>query len=244
MRWINEVCMASERLDKLLSASGRFTRSEARAAVLGGRVSVNGAAALRPEMKILRMDLVIADGEAVDTAEFVYYMLHKPADTVSAVTDERFKTVLDLFPEAVKKRGVFPAGRLDADVTGLLVVTDDGGYAHRLTSPRSGVKKIYEAVTDGALTEADVRAFAQGIVLADGTAYRPAKLQVDGGDCRRGRVTVTEGKYHEVKNLFAVRSRKVLELRRVAIGALALDETLRPGAFRPMSPEEAAKALL
>jgi len=236
--------MAEERLDKILSGTGLFTRSEARAAITGGRVTADGQVLLHPERKVSRTSTITVDGEPVDAAEFVYYMLYKPEGCVSAVTDDRWPTVVELFPAALRARGIFPAGRLDADVTGLLIVTDDGGYAHRVTSPRSDVEKVYEARTDGLLTDADAAAFSEGIILADGTRYRPAKLEVSPQDQHFAHVTVTEGKYHEVKNLFAARSRKVLTLRRVCIGRLVLDPTLGPGDFRRITPEEANLAIL
>jgi 16S rRNA pseudouridine516 synthase len=236
--------MAEERLDKILSGTGLYTRSEARAAVTGGRVAVDGRTVLRPEQKVLRTSCITADGAQVDTAEFIYYMLYKPAGCVSAVADDRWPTAVGLFPAALRARGIFPVGRLDMDVTGLLIVTDDGGYAHRVTSPRSGVDKVYEAQTDGELTAADEAAFSAGIVLPDGTRYRPAKLEISSLDSRCARVTVTEGKYHEVKNLFEALDRQVLALRRVRVGQLCLDLSLRPGEFRRMKPEEAELAVL
>lgn len=236
--------MAEERLDKILSGTGYFTRSEARAAVTGGRVIVDGRTVLHPEQKVLRTSRIAVDGTQIDTAELVYYMLYKPAGCVSAVADDRWPTAVELFPTALRARGIFPVGRLDMDVTGLLIVTDDGGYAHRVTSPRAGVEKVYEAQTDGVLTAADGAAFSAGIVLPDGTCYRPAKLEVSLLDSRCARVTVTEGKYHEVKNLFAARGRQILALRRVRVGHLCLDQSLEPGEFRRMEPEEAELAVL
>ncbi len=235
--------MPGERLDKLLAGSGRYTRSEARAAVAAGRVTVDGAVVTRPEAKFSRACRVEADGQPVETAEFVYYMMNKPAGCISATEDEKYPAVTRLLPRELRERGLFPVGRLDADVTGLLILTDDGRYAHRVTSPRAGIPKRYEARLDGPVTQDDARAMAAGTVLADGTQYRPALLEIDGTEPCRAVVTVTEGKFHEVKNLFAARGRKVLALRRLSIGALALDGDLAEGAFRPMTPERALDAL-
>lgn len=231
--------MEQERLDKLLCATGRYTRAEARRLIASGRVTVDGAVVRRPEAKVCRSSAVMAGGEALDTAEFVYYMMNKPAGYISTGRDRNYPSAEELLPEELRKRGLFPAGRLDADVTGLLLLTDDGAYAHRVTSPRSGVEKVYRVHADGVLTEKDVKALAAGVIMEDGTAYRPAVLAVSGEDARRGLITVTEGKYHEVKNLLASRGRRVLSLERVAIGGLRLDGALGPGRIRRLTPEEA-----
>ncbi len=235
--------MPQERLDKLLAGSGRYTRSEARAAIAAGRVTVDGAAVTRPEAKFARDCRVLADGRPVETAEFVYYMMNKPAGYICATADEKYPAVTRLLPKELRARGLFPVGRLDADVTGLLILTDDGRYAHRVTAPRSETPKRYEALLDAPVGEADAEAMAAGTTLADGTCYRPALLEPDASAPCRAVVTVTEGKFHEVKNLFAVRGRRVLSLRRLSIGSLALDETLAAGEYRQMTPEEALSAL-
>ncbi len=230
--------MALERLDKLLSASGLYSRSQARAVILAGRVTVDGAAVRRPEMKIDRSGAVMAEGRAVDTARFVYYMMNKPAGYISATQDGAWPAVTGLLPKELQGRGVFPAGRLDADVTGLLLLTDDGVFAHRVTSPRSGIRKEYEVLVDGPLTEVHVSALAAGVTMADGTAYRPALLRLDASQPRRGVVTVTEGRFHEVKNLMTFCGRRVERMRRLAIGGLRLDEDLAEGAVRRLTMEE------
>ncbi len=235
--------MPQERLDKLLAGSGRYTRSEARAAVAAGRVTVDGAVVTRPEAKFSRDCRVLADGQPVETAEFVYYIMNKPAGYICATEDEKYPAVTRLLPRELRARGLFPVGRLDADVTGLLILTDDGRYAHRVTAPRSETPKRYEALLDAPVTEDDVAAMAAGTTLADGTRYRPALLEPDASDPCRAVVTVTEGKFHEVKNLFAVRGRRVLALRRLAIGSLVLDEALAEGEWRQMTPQEALSAL-
>ena len=229
--------MRSERLDKLLCASGLYTRSEARALIASGRVTVDGAAVRKPETQIDRTSSIVAAGRPVDTAEYIYIMLHKPAGTVSASKPEgRLPPVTELLPTAWQRRGVGCVGRLDADVTGLLLLTDDGAYIHRVTSPRSEIAKTYAVTLDGPVTDADVRALAEGVTLRDGTVYRPAVLAPLAGSAAL--VTVTEGKYHEVKNLMAVIGRRVLAMRRESIGRLRLDPSLPPGGFRRLTDTE------
>ena len=168
------------------------------------------------------------------------YMLDKPAGVVTATADREQKTVLELFPPQLR-RGLAIAGRLDKDTTGLLLLSDDGDWIHRIISPRSHVKKVYLAETDGTPTDADITAFEQGITLRDGTVCLPARLEVLApGRCR---VTVEEGKYHLVRRMLASVGAPVTALRRVQIGALPLDETLGPGGFRALTEAEIEAAL-
>lgn len=229
--------MPLQRLDKLLSDSGHFTRSEARNAIRAGRVRVNGDAVRKPEEKYdAEKDAITVDGEALSCALFRYLMLHKPAGVLSATDDPKQTTVLDLLPPHLRKQGLFPVGRLDKDTTGLLLLTNDGDFAHRVISPKKHVPKRYRATLDGPIGPEDVAAFAEGLVLADGTQCLPAALErAEGGE---GIVTVFEGKYHQVKRMFAARGRTVTALHRERIGALWLDEALDPGAFRELRPDE------
>ena len=233
--------MKMERLDKILSGSGLYTRSQARTVIQAGRVTVDATPVRRPEAKVSRGAVIQAEGRTVDTAEFVYYMMNKPAGTVCATEDDRmYPAVTGLLPKDLQNRGLFPVGRLDADVTGLLLLTDDGAFAHRVTAPRSEIPKTYEVDVDAALSAEDAAALAAGVTMPDGTAYRPALLVLDDARPCRGLVTVTEGKYHEVKNLMASRGRTVVAMRRLSIGALRLDGTVEPGQIRRLTDEEAA----
>lgn len=237
--------MERERLDKILSGTGRFTRAAAREAIAAGLVTVDGAVVRRPETKVSRRSAIAAGGEPIDTAEFVYYMMNKPAGYVSAARPEGpYPAVAALLPEHLQKRGLFCAGRLDADVTGLLLLTDDGAFAHRVTAPRGEIPKTYRVRTDGPLSQEDAAALAAGTVLRSGVTYRPARLVIDGDDPTRGLVTVTEGKFHEVKNLLAVRGRRVLAMERLSVGALSLDPRLAPGQFRRLREEEVAQCFI
>lgn len=229
--------MALTRLDKLLADSGRYSRSEARALIRAGRVGADGAVVRQPEAKLDPGSArITVDGEAICCVSKRCLMLYKPAGVLSATEDARQRTVLDLLPPEYRKMGLFPVGRLDKDTTGLLLLTNDGDLAHRVISPKKHVPKVYRAEVDGTLDEADRAAFAEGIALGDGTQCLPARLELLALDV--GRVTVYEGKYHQVKRMFAARGKHVTALHRASIGALALDENMAPGDFREMLPEE------
>ena len=228
--------MALVRLDKLLTDTGKASRSEARRLIRDGRVAADGLVCRQPEARVEDTAELSLDGEIIGSSA-VCLMLHKPAGVLSATEDAAQKTVLDLLPVQLRRQGYFPVGRLDKDTTGLLLLTTDGDLAHRIISPKKQVEKQYLARVDGVLTEEDVRAFAEGISLADGTRCLSAGLELlDGG--RTVRVTLTEGKYHQVKRMLASRGAPVMALHRERIGALLLDEKLAPGAFRPLTASE------
>ena len=235
--------MELERLDKILAGSGHYTRSEAKSLILSGAVTVDGAPVRRPEMKVSRGAHIVAGGQEIDGAAFVYYMLNKPAGYICATEDGAYPAVTGLLPRHLQARGLFPVGRLDADVTGLVILTDDGAFAHRVTSPRSGIEKVYEILADLPLGEADAARLAAGVAMADGTVYRPAVLSPDPADPRRAKVTVTEGRFHEVKNLIAACGKHVVAMRRVSIGRLQLDEKLEIGMVRRLALDEVSAVL-
>ena len=225
------------RLDKLLSECGVASRKEIRQLIRSGRVSVDGAAAASPEMKLDPYKaLVCLDGTKIEYAKYHYYMMNKPAGVLSATDDGRQKTVLDLVTPEMKKMGLFPVGRLDKDTTGLLLLTNDGNFAHRVISPKSGIVKAYHARTEAPVDGTDVAAFEAGLTLGDGTKCLPAGLKLlPDGSCL---VEVMEGKYHQVKRMLASRGKPVTELKRLSIGGLKLDETLLPGGFRALEENE------
>ena len=230
------------RLDKLISECGLASRKEIRQLVKAGRVTVDGAAATAPEQKLdPEINVVCIDGEQVCYRKFHYYMLNKPAGVLSATDDGKQKTVLDLVSPEMRRMGLFPVGRLDKDTTGLLLLTDDGEFAHKVISPKSGIFKVYHAITDGRADEVDVAAFAEGVVLGDGTKCLPAKLEIQpDGSCL---VKVMEGKYHQVKRMLASRGKPVLRLKRLSIGGLELDNSLKEGEFRALSDDELCRVL-
>ena len=225
------------RLDKLITDTGLCSRSQARELIRRGRAAVDGAAVTDPAAKFDPQSIVLSvDGKPLSGTEHVYVMLHKSAGVLTAARDPRKPTVLDNMPAEWKRRGLFPVGRLDKDTTGLLLLTDDGAFAHRVISPKSHVSKLYEAQVDGIPTAEDIAAFREGIVLKDGTRCLPAELQDLGGGLVR--VEVFEGKYHQIKRMLGSRQLPVRALRRLRIGGLWLDETLSPGEYRLLTGEE------
>lgn len=230
--------MARERLDKLLSSTGLWSRKEVKDMVRQGRVLAGGVPVRRPEEKFDPMtDQIQVDGETVDCAPFVYVMMNKPAGLLSATEDKNQKTVLDLLPQHLRRRGLFPVGRLDKDTTGLLLLTDDGSLAHELLSPKKHVDKVYLARVEGRVDAADTAALGAGMVLGDGLHCLPAGLEPlgDGSSCL---VTLREGKYHQVKRMLAARGKPVLALKRLSMGPLELDRELEAGEWRMLATEE------
>lgn len=227
-----------ERLDKRLSAAG-YSRKEAAVLIRAGRVKADSAVVTVPETKLPGAAVLTVDGVPLREG-FLYIMLHKSAGVVTSTEDPWERTVLDLLPEELRRRGVFPVGRLDKDVTGLVLLTDDGPLGHRLTSPRHHVDKGYQVTVDGVLTKEDEAALTAGLVLGDGLRCLPARLERTG----RGNVallTLREGKYHQVKRMMACLGKPVTALKRLAMGPLTLDERLKPGEWRLLTKEEVAK---
>ena len=230
------------RLDRLIAASGLLSRSQAGKAVREGRVTVNGVIAGRPEQKVREeTDAISVDGVVLGYRARHYYLMDKPTGVITAARDPKQKTVLELFPQEVRKQGIFPVGRLDKDTSGLLLFTDDGDFAHRVISPKSGIWKTYEAQVEGVLSSSDITCFAEGVCLKDGTRCRPAKLQLLGPD--RCLVTVQEGKYHQVRRMLAAVGKPVRTLRRISVGGLRLDNESVPGTWRPLLEDEVSLVL-
>lgn len=230
--------MAVQRLDKIISNTGRASRREVKQLIREGRITVDGIPARSAEDKY-DPDCVriCVDGEAVCYAAHHYIMMHKPAGVLSATEDREQQTVLQLLTAQEQKLGLFPVGRLDKDTTGLLLLTDDGDFSHRIISPKQQIEKRYYAKLDGCLTAADVKAFREGIVLADGLQCLPAELELC-GDGSEVYVTIVEGKYHQVKRMIASRGAHVVSLHRLSIGGLVLDSSLKPGCYRALNALE------
>ena len=229
--------MPQMRLDKLLADMGVASRKELREIIRAGRVQVDGLSETRPERRLDPEEAAVTlDGKPLRYQRFHYYMIDKPVGVVTATEDKKQRTVLDLLPPELRRLGLFPVGRLDKDTSGLMLLTDDGDFAHRVISPKSCVKKRYYAEVEGEADEEDAEAFSRGIVLKDGTLCLPAELEpLGGGRCL---VTVMEGKYHQVRRMLASRGKPVLVLRRLSIGGLELGEELGPGGLRELDEKD------
>ena len=226
-----------ERLDKILVSQNIGSRREVQKLIRSKRVEVDGDIITKPEFKLDPEKCTVkVDGQALAVKMNIYLMLNKPQGFVSATQDNLNRTVLELVPEEYRRKGLFPAGRLDKDTEGLMILTDDGDFAHRILSPKNHVPKIYYAQLDKTPDEKDVQSFKQGIVLKDGTRFLPAELEVLGE--REARVKICEGKFHQVKKMFAARSIKVTYLRRDFIGGLGLDGNLPKGICRELTKTE------
>lgn len=227
------------RLDKLLANAGHGSRKEVSYWIKEGRVQVDGEIIDIPKTKVEEKSDIRIDGGKVPTDRYVYYLLNKPKDVISASRD-RNKTVIDLIKEKDQRDGLFPVGRLDKDTTGLLLITNDGRLAHRLLSPKHHVEKVYLAKLDKAIDQEDIKTFSQGILLMpEAILTQPAKLEILSDN--HAKVTISEGKYHQVKRMFANCGKHVLELKRIGFANLLLPGDLSPGEYRPLTEEERNK---
>ena len=231
------------RLDKLISDSVALTRKEASAAIRAGQATVNGAAVRDPDRKVdPASDAVVFRGAPIVYRRFVYVMLYKPAGYVSATDDRSLPYVLELLPPEYRKRGLFPVGRLDRDTTGLLVMTDDGQTAHRALSPRRHVEKVYSFTCETPLPEDAEAAFQAGIAIGEDEVCKPAILSPDPSRTA-GTVTLTEGKYHQIKRMFERLGNRIVSLKRERFAGIPLDPALAPGEWRDLTEEETATLL-
>lgn len=226
-----------ERLDKMLASQGVGSRKEVQKLIKSGAVTVNGSVCKKADEKINPdTDSITVRGQTLEYSRFVYIMMNKPAGVVSASTDKNDRTVIDILPDEYKRAGLFPAGRLDKDTEGLLIITDDGDFAHRMLSPKKHVYKKYYAELDCEIDDDTIKAFKDGIVFADGTECMSAGLEyADNTDKKRAYVTICEGKFHQVKKMFACCGKKVVYLKRISIGELQLDSNLPIGACRKLT---------
>ena len=230
------------RLDKFLVACAIGSRTEVKNFLKSGRVTVNGKKEKSAKLHINEeTDEISFDGQKLDYEEFVYYMMNKPKGVISATEDPKHKTVLDLLDDLARSKEVFPVGRLDIDTHGLLLLTNDGKLAHALLSPKRHVDKTYLAQVKGIMTDEDIETFAQGIPLKDFTC-QPAKLELVSIDTEKDqslvRVTIAEGKFHQVKRMVAYCGKEVVDLQRLTMGTLTLDEDLKRGEWRRLTKEE------
>ena len=226
------------RLDKYLGATGCCSRTEAKKNIRAGNVWVNGKAASSADLHIdPESDEVIFCGRAVVYRKYTYIMLNKPEGYVSATEDGKDKTVLDLLPTDMKKDKLFPCGRLDKNTLGLMLITDNGELAHRLLAPKSHVTKEYRFSSKFPVSEADAKRFEGGVTLEDGYVTLPAKIDLD-EDGMGGIITLTEGKYHQIKRMLEALNNKITYLERIRFGNLVLDTSLERGEWRYLTESE------
>ena len=229
------------RIDKCLADCGLGTRSEVKSLLKAKRITVNGKVVTNGKVQVNpETDEILFDGEKIQYEEFVYIMMNKPKGVVSATEDNLHKTVIDLIDPLYFKKGVFPVGRLDIDTHGLLLLTNDGELAHRLLSPKKHVTKIYQARVDGVMTEEDAATFERGIVLSDGTECMPARLDIlsTTQDESVVQIHLKEGKFHQVKRMVKACGKTIVDLQRLTMGTLKLDDRLALGESRPLTEEE------
>jgi len=228
------------RLDKLLSNMGFGTRKEVKILMKKGSVRVNEVAVKDAALHVDTVkDEVTVLGQKVVYKEFMCLMMNKPQGVLSATEDKRDQTVIDLLDEEYNIFEMFPVGRLDKDTEGFLLLTNDGKLAHNLLSPKKGVSKTYYAHIEGIVTEEDTKRFSEGVILEDGYETKPGQLRIlKSADISEIELTITEGKYHQVKRMFEAVGKQVVYLKRLSMGPLSLDESLELGSYRELLEEE------
>lgn len=225
------------RLDKYLTNFGIGSRTQVKELIKKGKIKVNNEIVKKPELHIdEEKDNVQFDGLDLDYNKFYYYMLNKPAGVLTAVSDNNCKTVLDLL-DVTPKKGLFPVGRLDKDTEGLLIITNNGPLSHELLSPNKHVDKTYYVELNGSLVENDIELFKKGLDIGEKNLTKPAKLEIM-EDSTKAYITITEGKYHQVKRMFTSIGLTVTYLKRMSMGPITLDETLKPGEYRKLTEKE------
>ena len=228
-----------ERLDKILASQGAGTRSEVRKMIWAGRVAVDGEICRSIDRRLEPSEHEIAvGGVPLCYRKHLYIMMNKPEGAISASNDSHVQTVIDLLPPSLRRKGLFPVGRLDKDTTGLLIITDDGAFAHAVTSPGKKVFKTYRATLDGALTGADIDYLCEGAVIDGGQRCLPAQVAVLDEESFVYEIKISEGKYHQIKRMAQSVGRRVIALERTAVGALTLDATLGRGEARGLTEQE------
>lgn len=224
-----------ERLDKIISSQGKYSRSEVKKLISQKRIIVNDEIILKSDIKIEDTAKIQIDNEVINIKKNIYLILNKPMGYVSATEDKNDKTVLELVPKELYRKNLFPAGRLDKDTTGLMIITDDGIFAHNILSPKKHVKKEYDVTIDIDVTEEMVKGFETGIKLNDGIC-KSSKMIKTGKNTAL--VTLTEGRYHQIKRMFGCFGAKVIRLHRTCMGNLILPKDLASGECRELTEKE------
>lgn len=238
--------MAVMRLDKFFSSQNLASRKEIKEMLKKGMITVNGNGNVKPEQKVdPEKDEICIAGKQVSYKQYIYLMLNKPEGVVSATNDRQHKTVLDLVPPEFYRPGLFPAGRLDKDTTGLVLITDDGELAHRILAPKNHIPKTYHARISAPVTEEEIAVFQNGITLKDGFTCLPAQMRIlEEGEEPLVEIILWEGKYHQIKRMIAALGKRVLTLKRVQMGNLCLDSDLLPGECKEILHKDVERFLL
>lgn len=228
-----------QRIDKIISSQKNISRNDARILIKNGSVTVDGKAITDAAFKIdAENSEIVVDGIPLFFREHIYIMMNKPQGVVSATTDTKIKTVIDIVPENLKRKNLFPAGRLDRDTVGFMLITDDGDFAHRILSPSKHVPKTYIAHLRDSLSEDARSVLENGAVLSDGTQCMDALVRLLDNEGKTAEITIREGKYHQIKRMFASVGNEVVFLKRVSIGSLQLDSSLEEGECREITEKE------
>ena len=225
-----------ERIDKIIATQTNYSRKEVKKLVLQKRVMVNGEIISKSDIKVdENNDKIEIDGNKINVKKYIYLILNKPKGYISATEDPKMPTILDLVPEQYLHRNLFPAGRLDKDTTGLMLITDDGEFAHNILAPKKHIKKVYKVEIDIPINEIMINEFENGVTLNDGICKTAGLEKLD---TYIGKVTLTEGRYHQIKRMFGCFGAKVVNLERIAMGNFQLPNNLKQGECRELTEKE------
>lgn len=224
-----------ERLDKIIATATELSRKEAHLAISLGKVTVDGEIIKASDYKVEENSEIFLSGKKISGKKHIYLVLNKPKGYVSATEDKNLPTVLELVPKKLFREGIFPAGRLDRDTTGLMIITDDGDFAHRILSPKKHVKKSYAVALDIPVTEEMKKGFAEGVTLCDGICKPSGLIIIGEKTCE---VTLSQGRYHQIKRMFGCFGAKVVSLKRISMGGFSLPDDLPEGRCRELKESE------
>jgi 16S rRNA pseudouridine516 synthase len=229
------------RLDKFISEMG-YSRKDAEIFIKRKKITVNGNLANKKDEKVdENNDIICLDGKILNYSKYIYIMINKPTNILSATEDKNQKTVISLLPENLQKKNLFPVGRLDKDTLGLLLLTNDGNFCHKMISPKSNISKIYKFELADDIDNCDIQKIQNGIELKDGYKTLPCTIQMI--DKKSGQITITEGKYHQIRRMFGAVGNKVVYLERISEGTIVLDANLKRGEWRYLSQQELSENL-
>lgn len=231
--------MKNQRLDKIIASQTSLSRKQVASLIKDGELKVDGEIVLSPDAKAdPEKSEIVFCGKNIGYKKYIYIMMNKPKGILSASTDKNKKTVIDLVPEELRRDGLFPAGRLDKDTTGFVLITDDGDFAHKILSPKNHIVKTYVATIEKPISESEIDTLERGITLSDGTFFKKCEIKTLDESRKRIEIKICEGKYHQIKRMLGFVGNQVIELKRVSMGNLTIDNVLSEGECRLISDEE------